>query len=270
MLENVSIGVIGAGNMGSALVGGLVRGERIAAANVIAADVDDAKLMMLRDRWAVRTTWDNRVCARDADVVLLAVKPQLIAGVLEEIAGDVGPEKTVLSIAAGVRTAFIEERLGMLHVVRAMPNTPALIGAGISAICPGRYADRSDLDLASEIMDVVGTVVEVSESEMDAVTGLSGSGPAYVYMVIEALADGGVRMGLSREVALKLATHTVSGAAKMVAEAGEHPAVLKDRVASPGGTTIAGLHALEAGGVRAALMTAVEAATGRSEELGRS
>ena len=151
-----------------------------------------------------------------------------------------------------------------------MPNTPALLGSGISAICPGQHAARSHLDRASEIMGAVGEVVEVSEREMDAVTGLSGSGPAYVYLMIEALADGGVRMGLARETALKLATHTVLGAAKMVAEAGEHPVSLKDRVASPGGTTIAGLHELEKGGIRAVLMNAVEAAARRSEELGRS
>ena len=270
MLENIRIGLIGAGSMGGALVGGLLRADRIAPTGIVASDVDVERLTGLRERWGICTVEDNGACVQDADLVLLAVKPQVIAGVLDEIAGNVESGKTVLSIVAGIRTAFIEERLGAVPVVRIMPNTPALLGSGISAICPGQHAARSHLDRASEIMGAVGEVVEVSEREMDAVTGLSGSGPAYVYLMIEALADGGVRMGLARETALKLATHTVLGAAKMVAEAGEHPVSLKDRVASPGGTTIAGLHELEKGGIRAVLMNAVEAAARRSEELGRS
>lgn len=269
MLEDIRIGLIGAGNMGGALVGGLLRADRIAPTSIVASDKDLGKLAELCTRWGICTAEENRACVQDADLILLAIKPQVIDGVLEEIAGDVGTEKSVLSIVAGIRAAFIEERLGAVPVVRAMPNTPALVGAGISAICPGHHATRSHLELASEIMGTVGEVVEVSERDMDAVTGLSGSGPAYVYMTIEALADGGVRMGLTRETALKLAIHTVLGAAKTVAEMGEHPASLKDRVASAGGTTIAGIHELERGGIRATLMNAVEAAARRSEELGR-
>jgi len=204
-----------------------------------------------------------------ADLVLLAVKPQMMGQVLQGLAQAV-EKQLVISIAAGIPTYYIETRFPRpVRVVRVMPNTPALVLEGASALCAGAHATADDLALARTIFEAVGRAVVLDETAMDAVTGLSGSGPAYIFVVIEALADAGVRVGLSRDVAQLLAAQTVLGSARMVLETGKHPAVLKDMVASPGGTTIAGLHALEAGALRATLLDAVEAAAERSRELGR-
>ncbi len=208
--------------------------------------------------------------ATQQDVLFLAVKPQQIAQALGNLRGKVGPGKLVVSIAAGVRLATLAEGLGNTAVplVRVMPNTPCLVGQGASAYCLGSHATEEHGRLVKQLLEAVGIAFPVDEKLLDAVTGLSGSGPAFVYVMIEALSDGGVRMGLPRNVATALAAQTVRGAAEMVLRTGEHPGVLKDRVTSPGGTTIAGIQALEAGGLRAALMAAVEAAARRSAELG--
>jgi len=262
------IGFIGAGQMASALGQGLVRAGLVPPDRVLASD----PAAEARERFARATggqvTADNRAVAAQADVVVLAVKPQHMPHVLGELAGKIGGEKLVVSIAAGVRLAVLAERLGsQARLVRVMPNTPCLVGQGASAYSLGGKATTEDGDLVGKMLGAVGVAYQVEEKLLDAVTGLSGSGPAFAYVMIEALSDGGVRMGLPRQVATALAAQTLRGAAEMVLHSGDHPAVLKDRVASPAGTTIAGLQALESGGLRAALIAAVEAATRRAEQL---
>jgi pyrroline-5-carboxylate reductase len=262
------IAFIGGGNMAEALLRGLLRGE-FSPADIIVAEPVAARREALAEAYRVQLTDDNREATASADLVLLAIKPQLAGTVLAGIAGAFSRKKLLLSILAGVSTGFLEEHLqGSPRVVRAMPNTPALVGEGATALCAGRFAEAADLPAARRLFAAVGSVAIVDEAQMDAVTGLSGSGPAYVFTIIEALADGGVKEGLPRETALALATQTVLGAARLVRE-GEHPAVLRDRVCSPGGTTIAGIKALEEGGLRATLMEAVSRAAERSRELGR-
>jgi pyrroline-5-carboxylate reductase len=263
-----TIGFIGAGQMARALAAGfvragLVRGEQIVAADPVAAARDQLGSAVPQARIAA----GNADVVGAADLVILAVKPQQIPAVLEEI-GPHANGKLVVSIAAGVRLATLASRLSDARLIRVMPNTPCLIGQSASAFALGPKATDADAALVRQLLEAVGRAYRVDEKLLDAVTGLSGSGPAFVYVAIEALADGGVRMGLSRDIALALAAQTFKGSADMVLSTGEHPAVLKDRVASPGGTTIAGLQALESGGLRAALMGAVEAATNRSIELG--
>ncbi|PLX82785.1 MAG: pyrroline-5-carboxylate reductase, partial [Desulfuromonas sp.] len=212
---------------------------------------------------------DNKELVSRSEIVLLAVKPQVVQAVVGEMAPAFSDDNLLVSILAGVTTERLEVLLGgSPRVVRTMPNTPALVGAGAAALCSGKYAREDDLTLACSIFESLGAAKVVSEEQMDAVTGLSGSGPAYVYTIIEALADGGVQQGLPRDVAHALAVQTVYGAAKMVKDTGSHPAALRDQVCSPGGTTISGVRALEDGGVRAALMAAVSAAAKRSRELG--
>jgi len=224
----------------------------------------------LSKRYGIEGTLDNVAAVKGAQVVVIAVKPQDIEALLGDVGVALEASQTVLSIAAAIPTELIERHVGDgIPVVRAMPNTPVLVRDGVSALSFGAGVTDKDQLLARRLFEAVGRTVVVEEKLMDAVTGLSGSGPAYVFLAIEALADGGVKMGLPRTVADLLAAQTVLGAARMVLETGEHPAKLKDRVASPGGTTIAGLHRLEQGGLRATLMAAVEAAAKRSEELGR-
>ena len=223
---------------------------------------------ILRDSTAFRLVITNHEAVVSSDVVVLAVKPQVTAEVLKEI-GDVLTKRLVISVVAGVRLGRIIEACGpQARVIRAMPNTPAMVGEGMTALAIGLGVEESEVRCARQIFESVGRVVRVDERFMDAVTGLSGSGPAYVFLMIEAMADGGVKMGLPRETASLLAAQTVLGAARMVLETGQHPASLKDQVASPGGTTIAGLHRLEQGGLRGLLIDAVEAAVKRSQELG--
>ncbi len=270
------IGMIGGGQMGTALVHGVIRAECAGPQDIVVADVSDEARERLAAEAGVRTTADGAEATQGADVVVIAVKPQIAPVALAALAGSLGPTQTVLSIAAGLSIERIEELLqptdkaaaSPAHVVRAMPNTPALVGKGISAVSAGPHATEDDVARVVRILSAVGQVVRVDEAQMDAVTGLSGSGPAFVYTVIEALADGGVGAGLAKPLALTLAAQTVLGAASMVLETDEHPAVLRDRVTSPGGTTIAGLHAAEKQGLRAALMNAVRAAAERSAELG--
>jgi pyrroline-5-carboxylate reductase len=264
------IGFVGAGQMARALAGGFVRAGLIAPHAVLAADPSPEALDGFGQAIAgSRRCASNAEVARGADVLVLAVKPQQVAAALAEISGAVGPGHLVVSIAAGVRLATLAAGLPAgVRLVRVMPNTPALVGQSASGYALGTTATAADGLSVERLLESVGLASRVEEKLLDAVTGLAGSGPAFVYVMIEALSDGGVRMGLARDVALALAAQTVKGAAEMVLTTGEHPAVLKDKVASPGGTTIAGLAALEQGGVRSNLIAAVEAATRRSIELG--
>jgi pyrroline-5-carboxylate reductase len=269
--ERIRVGFLGAGRMATALAKGLVEARFAAAESILASD----PLPAARDAFSAgsgsRGTASNAEVVRAADVLVLAVKPTHVAEVLTEVRTEVQPRHLVISIAAGVPLKTLIALLGSAtRLARVMPNTPCLVGAGASAYALGGSATADDGQLVSKLLSTVGIAIELPESLLDAVTGLSGSGPAYIYQVIEALSDGGVLMGLPRDVATRLASQTVLGAAQMVVQTGEAPAVLKDAVASPGGTTIAGLHALEAGGLRAALMNAVQAATLRSRALGET
>jgi pyrroline-5-carboxylate reductase len=264
-----TLAFIGGGQMAEAIIRGLVTGQVCRPDALYATDPVPARCDRLKSQFGVRVGSDNRKAVAWAEVVILAVKPQSFPEVLKEIGTDLS-HKMVISIAAGVTIRAINEQAPVAkRVVRAMPNTPAVVREGMTALAFSGECSAKDQQVARTIFEAVGRVIPVEERLMDAVTGLSGSGPAYVFQAIEALADGGVKMGLPRQTAELLAAQTMLGAAKMVLELGEHPAKLKDRVASPGGTTIAGLHQLEQGGFRATLMGAVEAATKRSQELGR-
>lgn len=268
-LKKKRIAILGTGNMGEALVKGLLRAGKTAPDSLVCSDPRAERREEIKQRYGVHVTGDNRAAAAQADLIVLAVKPQIIDVLLEEIAPSIDARKLVISIAAGVPIGAIARKLGAgVRIVRTMPNTPALVGAGATALARGPHATEADLEQALSLFEAVGVAVVVEEHHLDAVTGLSGSGPAFVFMAIEALADGGVKVGLARPVALALAAQAVMGSAKLVLETGEHPGRLKDQVTSPGGTSIAGVHALESAGFRAALIAAVEAATRRSEELG--
>lgn len=265
-----TIGFIGAGNMGEAMIRGLLRGHDFTPEQISASGPREERMCELAAGYGIGTTTDNRVPAR-ADIVVLSVKPQIMSRVLDEVADSVRADALVISIAAGVPVATIQARLaGGTRVIRAMPNTPALVDAAATAIAGGEHARESDLADAKRIFDAIGLTVILEESAMDAVTGLSGSGPAYVFLILEALSDAGVKVGLSRRTAQLLAAQTVLGSAKLLLETNEHPGRLKDMVTSPGGTAITGLHTLEHGGLRTTLMNAVEAATRRSRELGEA
>ncbi|MDI6791276.1 MAG: pyrroline-5-carboxylate reductase [bacterium] len=264
-----TLGFIGVGNMGQALIKGLLKAGMIEPQRIVATDLDKTKLSILEDETGIRTTdQDKHVVVELSEAILLCVKPPAIISLLEQIAPVITSDKTIISIAAGIGTQQIEETVGEgIPVIRVMPNTPAMVGAGISAISKGKYAGPGEEKLAIEIFGAVGEVITVDEGLMDVITGLSGSGPAYIFTVIEALSDAGVAGGLSRETALKAAVWTVFGAAKMVLETGQHPAILREMVTSPAGTTIAGLKALEDRGIRAMFMEAVKEAARRAEEL---
>jgi len=270
MSDTKSISFIGAGNMAEAMIRGLLRGNVFAPEEITASGPREERMRELAERFRIRTTTDNREATK-ADIIVLSVKPQIMSRVLEQIGSDISPETLVISIAAGVPVRAIQARLAEgTRVVRAMPNTPALVDAGATAIAGGEHARASDLEAAKRIFDAVGITVILEESSMDAVTGLSGSGPAYVFLILEALSDAGVKVGLSRRNSQLLAAQTLLGSAKLLLETNEHPGRLKDMVTSPGGTAITGLHTLENGGVRTTLMNAVEAATKRSRELGQA
>lgn len=270
MLHDKRLVLIGGGNMGEAILKGLLAAELVKSPQITVTDIIEARLTYLRETYAVRVLTDNAAAVAASDLIILAVKPQDIVPTVQGIAAAVDEHKVVISIAAGVPTTRIEAAFGHpVRVVRVMPNTPALVLAGAAGLCAGHHARPADLDMARTLFDALGKTVVVSEYLMDAVTGLSGSGPAYIFVLIEALADGGVKMGLTRDAALTLAAQTVYGSAKLLLETGLHPGELKDRVTSPAGTTIAGLHALEEHAFRAAIIDAVEQATERSRELGR-
>ena len=265
-----NVGFIGGGNMAAALVKGLLNAKVVPPANVIVSDVKADRLKFLHDTHGVTTTQDNHELVKKCDVVVLAVKPQVFDKVLDAVGGDFRPDQLLISVAAGVPVSAMEARLPPnARVVRSMPNTPATVDAGATAIAPGTHATEQDLEIARSLFAAVGRVVTLDESLLDAVTGLSGSGPAYVMLMIEALADGGVKVGLHRDTALLLAAQTVFGSAKLLLETGEHPGRLKDMVTSPGGTTIEGLHELEKGKFRGTVMSAVRAASDKSKKLGQ-
>ncbi len=268
-MKTKTLGFIGAGNMAAALVKGLLHAKVVAPEAILVSDVKPERLAELKAAHGIRTTQDNHELVNASDVIVLSVKPQVIDKVLGLIGGDVKSSQLVISVAAGVPVSAIEGRLPEgTHVVRSMPNTPATVQAGATAIAPGTHASEEDLEVARALFAAVGRVVTLDETLLDAVTGLSGSGPAYVMLMIEALADGGVKVGLHRDTALLLAAQTVYGSAKLLLETGEHPGRLKDMVTSPGGTAIAGLHTLESGGLRRTLIDAVEVATNRAAQLG--
>ncbi len=266
-----TIGFIGGGNMTEALVSGLLQAKLAVPAQILVSDVRADRRDLLKRRYAVQAISKNREVAAPADLLVLSVEPQVLDEVLTEIAAVLKPEALIVSVAAGYPLARLARHLPRQpKLVRAMPNTPSSVRAGVTAISMASAVPDAEAQRARALFESVGQVVTVEERLMDAVTGLSGSGPAYIFVLIEALADGGVKAGLPRATAETLAAQTVLGAAKMVQETGEHPAKLKDRVASPGGTTIAGLHVLEQGRLRATLMSAVEAAAKRSAELGHT
>ena len=261
-----SVGTIGAGNMAEAILRGLLRAG-LSGEQLCAADPDPERRRVVREL-GVHACESNAEVAQRAEVVVLAVKPQQLERAAHTLPRDGGP--LYLSIVAGATTAALRRMLGAgARIVRSMPNTPALVGAGISAVASDGGAEPADVERACAVLRKVGEVVQVPESALDAVTGLSGSGPAYVFLFVEALTEAGVREGLGTEVARALALETVYGAGRLARETGEHPAILRERVTSPGGTTSAGLAALESGGFRAALLAAVRAATQRSRELGK-
>ncbi len=266
----MNLGVIGCGKMGTALVGGAIRSGAVAAANVIGVDPYQGARDHFANTTGARVSTEISALA-ECGVILLCTKPLDVRSALNEVSqSSAGSPLLVISIAAGITISALElAAAGHIRVIRAMPNTPALVGKGAAAFCLGSQATAEDAETARLLLEAVGLAVAVPERLMDVVTGLSGSGPAYVYLMIEALADGGVSAGLPRADALRLAAQTVLGAAAMVLETGEHPAVLKDMVTSPGGTTIAGLAELERRGLRSALIEAVGAATRRAVELGR-
>ena len=255
--------------MAEAMIAGLLQGTQVEAAQVVASDVAPSRLDRLERTYGIRTARSNQEAVVGADMIVLAVEPQVLDEVLIEIASVVKVSQLVVSVAAGYPLARIARHLaGSQRIVRAMPNTPSTIREGVTALAYEVGLSSEDAAIARALFEPVGKVVEVAERHMDVVTGLSGSGPAYVYVMIEALADGGVKMGLPRETAQLLAAQTVAGASRLVIDSHVHPAILKDRVASPGGTTIAGVHALDQGRFRATIMSAVEAASVRSSELG--
>ena len=269
-MQATRIGLLGAGNMAGALLAGLLASRIVDPKQLRASDSRPARLAELSASHGIETHASNLDLVRWANVVVLSVKPGVVPSVLAECGSSIGADHLVISIVAGVPISTIEARLGSgARVVRAMPNTPALAQAGATALSAGRTTTPSDLEIARAVFDAVGKTVVLEEALLDAVTGLSGSGPGYVMLLVEALADGGVKAGLPRDVAQLLATQTVYGSAKLLLDTREHPARLKDMVTSPGGTTIAGLSVLEAHAVRGAFIEAVDRASQRSAELGK-
>lgn len=262
------LAVIGCGNMGQAIVQGLLREGWAQPHEIIATNPNPERTQALAQALGVDVSTDNARAVSGAQVILLGVKPQIIKSALKDVRGRVGPDQLVISIAAGISTRFIEYYTGDAPVVRAMPNLAATVGMGATAICPGTHCKPDNLGVASDIFESVGLVEHVHESLMDAVTGLSGTGPLYVFHFIESLSDAGVKMGLPREVATRLAMQTVRGSARLLQESGQHAAALRDSVTSPGGTAITALHVLRGKAFAAIVMDAVEAATRRSAELG--
>ncbi|MBN1479955.1 pyrroline-5-carboxylate reductase [candidate division KSB1 bacterium] len=268
MLFSRKIAFIGSGNMGEALLGGLLKAELTNPENIIATDIRQYRLDEISAKWKVTTTMDNHQAVQFADIIVLCVKPQALSSVLEEIKADIREDQLIISIIAGITTRTISRFIGVNNpVVRVMPNIPAVVDEAATGVCLGEFAQDVHKEIAMKILGAVGEVEAVPEELMDVVTGLSGSGPAYIYMIIEALTDGGVMMGLPRNIATRLATQTVLGSAKLVRETNVHPAVLKDQVTTPGGTTIQAIKELEESGLRPMLIRAVETATIRSREL---
>ena len=262
------IAVLGTGKMGGILVQAFLRCGLFPSKHIVATVAHRARAEALSQQFGISVTTDNLKAAHEGDVILLGVKPQQMGDVVRGIAPALHPGKLLISFAASVKTAAIEEAAGcQLAVIRAMPNTPAMLGAGVTAICRGKFVSDQQLALAEQIFATVGRTVVVDEKHMDAVTGLSGSGPAFLYIIIEALAEAGVNVGLPRDIATLLAAQTTYGAARMVLETGSHPALLKDEVTTPAGCTVEGILELEEGGLRVTLIKAVKRATERAREL---
>ncbi len=266
----LKIAVIGAGNIGGALLGGILKSHLAEPKDVVATDARDERRRELEQQWKIRVLpTDNRKAVEGRDVVILAVKPYIVPAVLEELRGALRENQIVITVAAGVPLALYEAVLGKrIPLFRAMPNIPVVVDEGATAVAGNAATTAEQRKVVEKIFGALGCIVFVEESQLDAVTALSGSGPAYIYMVIEALIDGGKKMGLSQEVATRLTVQTVLGAAKLVRDTKLHPAVLRDEVVTPGGTTIAAIHELETHGLRAMLISAVETATKRSKEIG--
>ena len=270
MLRDRQICIIGTGNMGEALISGLISSASSKPENIICTDVRETTLEAIQKEYGVRTTSSNPEAVADSDIVIYAVKPQIMTAVLNETAEKLDMSKLIISIAAGVPMEAIESCLDKkLRLIRVMPNIAAAVKEAATAVAAGKHATQEDIKLAMTIFNSIGKTVFIPENYlMDAITGLSGSGPAYIFLIVEAMADAGVKVGLSRQEAYFLSAQTVLGAAKMLMETKEHPGQLRDRVTSPGGTAIAGLATLEEGGLRTTLINAVEVATNRSKELG--
>ena len=269
MLEGKKIGFIGSGAIAEALIGGIIKAGLIEPQQIIVSDISQQRLDYMQGKLGVNGTLNIEELVKGVNILFLTVKPQVIHTVLDTIAPFVSPATLVVSVVAGVTTQILQEKLPCVPIVRAMPNTPVAVGEGMTVITLGEYAGEENGKLVLTIFASVGKAIKMEESAMDAVTGLSGSGPGYAFVMIDALSDAGVWVGLSRQNAILMAAQTLMGAAKMVLETGEHPAKLRDMVTSPGGTTIAGIHVLEQRGVRNALMDAVKAATRRSHEMGK-
>jgi len=268
VLAGLSVAILGAGKMGGILLQGFLKNNLVAADQIFATVQHPDRALALSAQFGVEVTTDNLQAAMQADVILLGVKPLQVPALVEQIRPALNGSKTLLSFAASVKTRSIEDAAGCeLAVIRAMPNTPAMIGAGVTALCGGRFVSEQQMGVAQRIFQTVGRTVVVDEKHMDAVTGLSGSGPAFLYIIIEALAEAGVNVGLPRDVATLLAAQTTYGAARMVLETGYHPALLKDQVTTPAGCTVDGILELEKGGLRVTLIKAVKRATQRAKEL---
>ena len=262
------VAVLGAGKMGGILLQAFLKNNLLAPEQIFATVQHAERAQALSAQFGVEVTTDNLAAARQADVILLGVKPIQVPVLIEEIKAALTPKKVLLSFAASVKTRSIEDGAGCeLAVIRAMPNTPAMLAAGVTALCGGRFVSTEQMAMAQRIFQTVGKTVVVDEKHMDAVTGLSGSGPAFLYIIIEALAEAGVNVGLPRDVATLLAAQTTLGSARMVLETGYHPALLKDAVTTPAGCTVDGILELEEGGLRVTLIMAVKRATQRAKEL---
>ncbi len=267
-MSEKKVAFLGLGKMGGILLQALLKKNLLSPKNTVATVRHPERAQKLSQELGISVTTDNRQAAQQSDLVLLCVKPQTVREVTEEIAAEMTSKKLLISIAASVPTRYIEEILDSeVPVVRAMPNTPCVIGCGMTGLCKGKFADETHLDIAKTFFDSVGMTVTVEEKRMDAVTGLSASGPAFIYIILESLAEGGVKVGLPRDVATLLAAQTVQGAARMVLETGQHPALLKDAVTTPAGCTVDGIMELEEGKLRVTLIKAVVKATERAQEL---
>lgn len=266
-----TIGIIGVGKMGDTLISSLIKNQVVDPAQIFGTTSREETVAKIRNKHQIFTTTDNQQAATKSDIIILAVKPQMIKKILLQILPELNEKKVVISIAAAISTNFIEEKLNKpIPVIRAMPNTASLVNEGMTALCSGRYVEKEHLELALKIFKSIGEVETINREElMDVVTALSGSGPAYSYMMVESLTDGGVRMGLPRELARKLAAQSVLGGAKMILETGLHPALLKDEVTTPAGVTIDGLMELEDGGFRVALIKAIDRATQKSKQISK-
>jgi pyrroline-5-carboxylate reductase len=267
-LPNVRIAVLGTGKMGGILLQAFLKQNLFAPDQIHATVAHPERALALSTQWGVDVSTDNRAAVEKADLILLGVKPFQIPDLVAQIRPALTPQKTIVSFAASVKTAAIEEAAGMeIAVIRAMPNTPSALGAGVAGLCRGKYVSNIQMELAQRIFETVGRTVTVDEKHMDAVTGLSASGPAFIYIILESLAEAGVKVGLPRDIATLLAAQTTFGAAKMVLDTGYHPALLKDAVTTPAGCTIDGILELEEGGLRVTLIKAVMRATQRAKEL---